>query len=93
VEPSCDSAEVESQLTKSEWVERNPIRVWRKSQKLTQADLAFQLGVGLRAVVSWEVGEVDPHLKNMGEIIEMANDPLMYRKWKEWKDLRDNVVY
>lgn len=53
---------------------------WRKAKKLTQMNLADQLGVSYQAVSNWERGETMPDIAKIPElasILEVSIDELL----------------
>ena len=73
-----------------EWIEENPLRVWRKSQKnaegksLSMRELASIIGVNLMSVQGWEVGNSFPSPGNMASIVQLTKDPGIVQRWYEW---------
>ncbi len=48
----------------------------RKKSKLTQSEVAEELGVSRQAVSRWETGEMIPSAKNLRRLSEMYGEPL-----------------
>ena len=67
-----------------EWIEQNPLRVWRKRNGLALHHVSSQLGVGLFTIQTWENGNSIPNSQNMAAIIEMTNNENISAEWKEW---------
>jgi transcriptional regulator with XRE-family HTH domain len=45
--------------------ERKTIRQWRDAHYLTQGELAEKVGVTLKAISAWELGNAQPRAKSM----------------------------
>lgn len=51
------------------------IAAWRKHRKLTQEEVADEIGIGRTAVTNWETGDADPSVKHLDALIALlAND-------------------
>lgn len=48
----------------------------RKRSKLTQSEVAEELGVSRQAVSRWETGEIVPSAKNLRRLSKLYGDPL-----------------
>lgn len=73
-----------------EWIEDNPLRIWRKSNGLSMRDLAANIGVNLMSVQGWEVGNSFPNPENMASIVQLTNDLDLPRRWFEWYKIGPN---
>lgn len=69
---------------RNEWVERNPLRMWRKSQGLTLMGLAPKLKVSMLCLQQWEAGSNRPNLKNMAALQRIMRDPVLPQRWSYW---------
>lgn len=69
-----------------EWMERNPLRVWRKSHtpKLSLRRTAALLGVNTSSVQTWEEGSGMPNAQNMTSIAIVTKDEDLPRRWYAW---------
>jgi transcriptional regulator with XRE-family HTH domain len=67
------------------WRERNPMRVWRKANKLTLADACVLLGNGgISTLTKWENGGARPAPVRMERLAEVMKDGGIARKWDSW---------
>ncbi len=65
--------------------DQNPVRIWRKNQKLTQAQAARLLHVGVNTLWNWEHDVTVPgweHKRVIMEVTGCTNSE--YRNWVEW---------
>lgn len=69
---------------RDEWVERNPLRMWRKANKITLMKLAPQIECSILAVQLWESGSNRPNPKNMDKLIRIMRDPTLPQRWTAW---------
>lgn len=67
-----------------EWVNRNPLRVWRREQGLSMRDVASLMGVSLASVESWEYGNAIPNDVNMSLLMRLTNIPDLPVQWNSW---------
>jgi len=66
-----------------QWIEENPLLVFRKNQGLSRMVFASLVGVSVSAVQSWECGANTPkpeHFEALANV--MGRD--IEREWKEW---------
>lgn len=71
---------------RAEWVEKNPLRRWRKRNKFSLMDAAGILDVGFTTVQLWESGAREPGDDNMAKIaVQMQTTPESARRsWRRW---------
>lgn len=67
-----------------QWVERNPLRIWRKEHGLSLNNAAALLGVGMWSVHGWEAGSYIPNAQNMAKIVEITKIEDMRDRWARW---------
>lgn len=79
-----------SRKAQAEWVERNPLRAWRKSQKLSILDAAGHVGVGMSMMQMYEKGA---HRPGPGKHATMANllGSDWSTRWDAWLNSRPNA--
>ena len=76
----------------TDWRLRNPLKAWRVQNRVTQAEAAAMVGVGVQAMQRWESGASMPSPENMDQIAIMmdryeANDLQgLMREWAGWRD-------
>jgi DNA-binding transcriptional regulator YiaG len=73
-----------------EWKESNPIRIYRKENKLSLSVVASLLGVGVYTVQRWEDGAVSPNDDNMEKVVRLIGGDAA-RQWEEWLDSRPGL--
>jgi len=75
-------------MTTKEWVESNPLRTFRKANRLSLMEIASRMGVGLSAIQTWERGVHIPTGPNMGNLSAIMEDAELEKKWAEWYEAR-----
>ena len=65
-----------------EWIERNPLRVWRKERGVTFMELSSILEVNTVSIQQWENGSVTPRPANLEKLTRL--DPSLAKKWDVW---------
>jgi DNA-binding XRE family transcriptional regulator len=71
---------------RAEWIETNPLRVWRHKQGLAMMDVASMLGVAFSGVQSHEQGGYkpsEPTMKKYAAMMHQSYDSLD-RAWDAW---------
>jgi DNA-binding transcriptional regulator YiaG len=68
---------------RKEWIENNPIRKYRKENKLPLNVVSSMFDVGVYSVQRWESGDVKPNEDNMRKIVKLLGEDAE-RQWKEW---------
>jgi DNA-binding transcriptional regulator YiaG len=73
-----------------EWIERNPIRVYRKEHDITILGFAAYLGVTLSTVQRWEVGGMTPTQSNAERLADMigVSGAEFWNRWHTWYESR-----
>jgi transcriptional regulator with XRE-family HTH domain len=66
------------------WLDRNPLRLYRKAYGLSVFQAAAMLGVGASTVQKWEAGAAVPS-RELAESVERVI-PNFWERWREWKD-------
>ena len=72
------------------WTERNPLRVWRKKQNLTQMELGGLLMLSVNSLRNLEGGTNQPStwtLEKIATIMQLEKETLN-RRWKAWANSR-----
>jgi DNA-binding XRE family transcriptional regulator len=74
-------------LSKMLWRARNPLRSWRLSHDMTQADLSSLIGASAHTVAAWEQGSIRPGSANMSALAyEMDwNVNELITAWDHWR--------
>jgi transcriptional regulator with XRE-family HTH domain len=64
----------------------NPLRQWRRRQRLRALDIALRLEVSERTVSAWEHGAFKPSSEAFGKLSEMTNIPELELRtaWFNW---------
>jgi DNA-binding transcriptional regulator YiaG len=68
---------------RKEWIENNPIRKYRKENKLPLNVVASMFDVGVYTVQRWESGDVKPNEDNMRKIVKLLGEGVE-GQWEEW---------
>lgn len=76
----------------NEWVERNPLRIWRKHNNMSHQDTAMQLGVSWLSVSFWEKGATKPNADNMPLISYLIGVNNLKELWAEWYESRPKPI-
>jgi len=72
--------------SRDEWVEANPLRVWRSSQNVSQPQLARELGVLEDTVRKWEHGRRHPSPPLMTRLAALTGRADLPTAWLAWRD-------
>lgn len=81
---------MKNQVIHEEWIERNPLRVWRRDQGLSVSQVASILGVTIMTLGMWEKGITTPNSDNMNNLNELFADDLT-EAWDQWKSDRPSL--
>lgn len=68
-----------------QWQEENPLRVWRKEQKVTIHAAASILGVSVSSIQHWEAGATMPSDELMPRLVATIGQHTP-RRWRTWYD-------
>lgn len=74
------------------WIEANPLRKWRKEQKLAIMAVAGMLSVGFSTVQTWETGAHWPKPDSFEKIGRLLEDDNIEETWKAWLDKKPEWV-
>lgn len=66
-----------------QWIEGNPLRVWRRDNKVTETKLSLLIGATPGSIRNWERGANRPNANYMGKIAKVIGIPL-FDSWKDW---------
>lgn len=72
---------------KREWIESNPLRMWRRQKGISQSDVAAALAISYHTVHRWEVGSAIPDNGTL-EILSLIVGFYLGNSWKEWVERR-----
>ena len=76
-------AEVAEKLTQHEkWIEKNPLRIFRKENNLSLRRMAGLIGVQVNTIQSWEFGGATPNDENFARLEKFI--PEIRNLWHEW---------
>jgi transcriptional regulator with XRE-family HTH domain len=67
-----------------EWVEENPLRLWRKEGKRSLMRTAMYLDVSSLTIQQWENGSAFPKPENMEKLIRTLSQDDLPDKWAAW---------
>lgn len=78
-----------------EWIEKGPLRVWRKTraQAVSQAWVASLIGRSAQAVRDYESGSYSPNegaISDLAELLGMKPETLK-KKWQKWQESRPTL--
>lgn len=83
-------------ITYDEWVEQNPLRIWRLANGVSQFSAAVSLGVTPNAVSGYEHGRMQPRTEVLTRIGRLVRPdlavPLAQARhdikiaWRAWRD-------
>ena len=76
-----------------EWVEKNPLRVWRRETKTPQMAVASVVGVSVFAVQTWEIGSNRPnpeHMEKLARLVGRAPEDFAH-EWDSWLAARPTL--
>jgi transcriptional regulator with XRE-family HTH domain len=74
--------------------EMNPLRQWRRNQKLRALDVAHRLEVSERTVLAWEHGAFKPSNEALDGLASMMSitAPSLRQEWARWLvEVRDEA--
>jgi transcriptional regulator with XRE-family HTH domain len=71
-----------------EWIERNPLRAWRKPRRIYLREVAEAAGVSIISVQKWENGTVRPDIPNMMRLAEYMKMDFqeLAEAWIAWQN-------
>jgi DNA-binding transcriptional regulator YdaS (Cro superfamily) len=75
---------VDNQMTYQEWVEANPLRVWRSEHGKGYPQAAALIGVSVNTIKYWETGANRPSPENMLYIEQATGGEVTAAAWAEW---------
>jgi transcriptional regulator with XRE-family HTH domain len=83
-------------VTVKEWVEGNPLRVWRKSKKYSIMEVAAMMNVSHVTIHMWENGSTFPRRERLTGILKLLSNGdadlgPAFNRWIAWWD-RKRVV-
>lgn len=67
------------------WMERNPIRVWRKQEGVTIQRFAQAVGINWRRIVCYERGDRRPRDTTLHTMERYCKIDGLLDKWREWE--------
>lgn len=70
-----------------DWVNENPLRVWRQHGEVSIMETASRLGVSMTLIQLWERGVHVPSEMNMTKLISLLG-PGTVERWSEWYNRR-----
>lgn len=72
------------------WVEKNPLRKWRRDNNMSQQDTALQLGVSWLSISFWEKGGTRPNDENMKSLSLLLGILVrdLKEEWDQWYEQR-----
>ena len=65
-----------------QWIEQNPLRRWRKDNRISIQAASGMLHVSLSTIQLWEAG-TEPNEQNMEKLTRVLG-PNAPRRWKAW---------
>jgi len=71
-------------LVISEWLARNPLRLWRRRTGVPMSSVAILVGVSLTAIQKWEGGLTNPTEVNMMRLATLMESPDLATEWANW---------
>ena len=75
------------EITKhEEWIKKNPLRVFRKRNKLSLGKAAGLIGVQINTIQSWEFGAATPNRENLQRLEKLI--PGAREMWEAWFNLK-----
>lgn len=78
-------------LVQKEWMEKNPLRSFRKASEISIFSCASAIGVTTSSVQGWESGTAMPTEENMDKIARLVGNPKVAVDWKEWSEARPKL--
>jgi DNA-binding transcriptional regulator YiaG len=73
---------------KKTWLASNPLRQWRKKEKLFLDDVGAAVGVGYHMVYQWENGMSEPREDQFDKLSELMSIENLQTKYQEWAQTR-----
>lgn len=72
------------------WVESNPLRVWRKKNRMGVMQTATALGVSMTIIQLWERGTHIPSDENFDKLVALIGKRIV-RDWSNWYSSKPGV--
>lgn len=66
------------------WLEQNPLRQWRKKNKLFLKDIGSAVNAGYHSVFRWENGMSEPGETQMKDLIRITGIGNLQKQYREW---------
>lgn len=76
------------QVEQKQWIENNPLRRYRKENKLAVVNIAPTLEVSTNTIQAWEMGAKQPAPENLERIGKLIGDRQIDSTWESWRDER-----
>jgi len=73
------------------WLEQNPLRKFRKKNKLGLMEIAGLLGVGVSTVQTWEKGVTVPKSEKFKMLANLLNAPDIEETWFKWLENKPKI--
>lgn len=67
------------------WLQANPLRQWRVSNKYTLRDIGAAIGTGYHTIYRWESGMAFPGEKQFEALSELTESKNLQKEFREWK--------
>ena len=80
--------DVDTDAERSAWIEKNPLRKWRKSKGLSLMDTCATLECGISTVQAWEAGARIPTDEWFAKLASATNGATPAAGWKRWYNRR-----
>ena len=75
---------------KREWIESNPLRMWRRQKGIAQSDVAAALAISYHTVHRWEIGSAVPD-NDTFELLSLLVGFSLGASWKVWVERRPKL--
>ena len=73
------------------WIEHNPLRVWRKENRVAIMDAASRLGVSMTIIQLWEKGVHIPSDENLTRLEALVGDRTV-QDWSDWYNAKPQLA-
>jgi transcriptional regulator with XRE-family HTH domain len=70
-----------------EWVERNPLRIWRIENNVSMAQISGMIEVSVTSIARWEFGSTVPSKSGMDKLALILGDSIR-TNWAKWTTAR-----
>lgn len=74
-----------------EWVDRNPLRAWRRKNGVAIMDAASQMGVSMTIIQLWEKGVHVPSADNFDRLEALVGSTVA-RDWSKWFNAKPQML-